>query len=444
VLTLINRDSFSAIKNILRDFAKISGLECNYDKTALLPINQLTNEEEAIINECGFKIVDKFKLLGATVTANAEDLVNNFDPVIAKIDSLIAFWSRFRLSLPGRIAVAKTFLISQINYLGSIIMPSDVQLCRMQTAINNFIKKNLRISDERVYLPVEKGGLGFFNIKTFLQALMATWILKAKKHPIDNWRFDVNSLAPDNNPLLIRSCDVPVPVYPLLHGIVSSYEQFYSNFSATDNNFRDSQIFNNNIFKDPETGTCITIQFFGAQQYGDSLIPIRKLTYNDCFDGNNFKDLDSFRESGLFLTHATWMRIRNIILRVKNTVVPSSKKSQTIDAFTSNWKKGSKKLRLHFTGNSNPLLSNSFIKFKELVYADPGPQLGEYWFSSWNTHSFANDFRQFIFNFRYNYLPTNNRLNAFLAEVDPRCTYCLIQDSSTQQRDSFSHCFFLL
>jgi hypothetical protein len=120
-----------------------------------------------IVEESGFSNVSSVKLLGIKITNDIEQLVANFDPIITKITSLISYWSRFRLSLPGRITIAKTFLISQINYLGSIFLPSEDQLNNMQALINNFIRKNLQISEERLHLPVECGGLGFFNIKNF-------------------------------------------------------------------------------------------------------------------------------------------------------------------------------------------------------------------------------------------------------------------------------------
>jgi hypothetical protein len=60
----------------------------------------------------------------------------------------------------------------------------------------------------------------------------------------------------------------------------------------------------------------------------------------------------------------------------------------------------------------------------------------------WNTFCFLNDFKQFIFNCRNNYLPLNNRLNAYRPEVDPRCTFCLLNENITAERDLFNHCFF--
>jgi hypothetical protein len=64
------------------------------------------------------------------------------------------------------------------------------------------------------------------------------------------------------------------------------------------------------------------------------------------------------------------------------------------------------------------------------------------WFATWNIHSLSNDFMNFIFNCRYNYLPTNNRLNAYIIDVDPRCTYCRVLSAGSVQRDSFSHALF--
>jgi hypothetical protein len=47
--------------------------------------------------------------------------------------------------------------------------------------INNIIRKNIRISDEGIYLSPTKGGLGFYNISEFLDAQRSMWLLRAKK-----------------------------------------------------------------------------------------------------------------------------------------------------------------------------------------------------------------------------------------------------------------------
>jgi hypothetical protein len=209
-------------------------------------------------------------------------------------------------------------MMSQINYLGSILLPNEVQLNNMQAIINNFIRKNLQISDERLYLPVDCGGLGFFNIKNFLQAQMCTWILRAKKLPIDNWRYDLCRLAPCNNPLLIRTSDVNKNLSPMLYSFVQAYDSFYKSFASTGNNYLYSYIFDNDVFRDTLSGNTIKKCFFGENFYNNNINVIRSLKFIDCFFEGNFKEIENFRQSGLNLSPATWLRLRSAILQAKH------------------------------------------------------------------------------------------------------------------------------
>jgi hypothetical protein len=294
---------------------------------------------------------------------------------------------------------------------------------------------------------VDCGGLGFFNIKNFLQAQMSTWILRAKKLPIDNWRYDICRLAPCNNPLLIRTSDVNENLSPILYGLVQAYENFYKSFASAGNNYLYSYIFDNDVFRDTLTGNPIKKGFFGENFYNTNINVIRSLKFTDCFFEGNFKDLVTFRDSGLNLSPATWLRLRSAILQAKHRMERREaeyEKGINIHYFVERWKKGSRKVREFLTKKSDPTLSPHFRKFKELVARDPEGNNNfklTLWFQTWNTSYYSNDFREFIFKFRYNYLPLNNRLNAYMPEVDPRCTYCTLMDRFTVQRDSFRHCF---
>jgi hypothetical protein len=444
-MTVINRSSLLAIKGILEEFATFSGLHCNFDKTALLSINPVSNEERGWIAEAGFTLVNKIKLLGADITSNPEEWSNNFNTVYEKIVTQINYWSRFRLSLPGRIAIAKTYMLSQINYLGSVFSPTDDQMRVMQESINNFIRKNLKISEERMYLPADKGGVGFFNIKEFLDAQKCTWIFRAYKKRIDNWRYDLQCLAPLNNPLLIRKEDVPVNTHPLLHNICVSYEKFYSSFSAADSNFKECYIYENDIFRDPATGAKLGKNFFGNDFYQNNKNIIRTLTYNDCFTDAGFKTVREFSDGGLHLSLVLWMRLQNTLMHFKAGFNPETAKSTGIINFVNRWRKGGKIIRSHIQRRNmrgiNIRNSRSFLTFADLVGTVPNINLPlGTWTSVWNIASLTNDFRVFIYNSRFNCLPTNNRLHAYKPDVDPACTYCRHLDRPAP-RDSPTHCF---
>jgi hypothetical protein len=64
------------------------------------------------------------------------------------------------------------------------------------------------------------------------------------------------------------------------------------------------------------------------------------------------------------------------------------------------------------------------------------------WIATWKFNPLTNDIKKFIFNCRFNLLPLNNRLNSYINDIDPRCTFCRLRDANTTARDSFGHCFF--
>ena len=162
-LTLIRLDSLRNIKNILEAFSRVSGLVCNFDKTVIMPTNPIDNQTAANIQELGFSISDSFKLLGLNICRSLDNINEIYSELVTKITSLINFWSRFRLTLPGRLTIMKTCLVSQLNYIGCFLsMPDDI-LEQLQGLINNFVKKNLQVSAERLCPDPEHGGLGIFN-----------------------------------------------------------------------------------------------------------------------------------------------------------------------------------------------------------------------------------------------------------------------------------------
>jgi hypothetical protein len=394
VLTLINRDSLLAIKSNLEEFAVISGLHCNFDKTVIMPVHPPTDEELITLQESGLVVTNSIRLLGADISPDPVQVSKNFEKIKNKIAGLISYWSRFRLSLPGRISISKTFLVSQINYLGCIFKPTNIQMSTIQNMINCFIRKNIRISDERIYLSPAKGGLGFFNISEFLDAQRCTWLLKAKKQCIDNWRYDLNVLAPCNDPLLIRSCDINKNANPVLYNICLSYENFYGSFCEYENNYLHAQLFCNKLFKDTATGRRLNREFFGIDFYNNNKENIRRLRYSDCFTNNGFKTLQEFQEIGLQLTLAIWMRLRNAVTSFNK---PPRSLANRIDNFVSRWKKGCRSIRSLMRHSIEDKISLSDIRpmntFMNLAgtYDVNTSVLGP-WISLWNISTFTSDF----------------------------------------------------
>ena len=106
----------------------------------------------------GFQVVDHFKLLGLELNKNLDNVPAIYESITEKIRSLIRFWERFKLTLPSRICIMKTFLISQINYIGCFLLAPDNNINNLQNLIDQFVKDTLLVAAECLYLPPALGG----------------------------------------------------------------------------------------------------------------------------------------------------------------------------------------------------------------------------------------------------------------------------------------------
>jgi hypothetical protein len=81
------------IKQIMSDFALISGLKCNIDKSQILLVG--TNEVPVYVIESGFTVTDSVKILGFNITKNVTDLENNLTLCLEKLKKLLDIGSGF-------------------------------------------------------------------------------------------------------------------------------------------------------------------------------------------------------------------------------------------------------------------------------------------------------------------------------------------------------------
>jgi hypothetical protein len=172
----------------------------------------------AEITSLGFSHVNEIRILGMDIDQNIDNLDQNFVAVHEKIKRTIANWKRYNLSLPGRINVMKSLLISLINHLGCFLMPKPATLAAMQKSLDDFALGKLRVARGRVTLPPENGGLGLFNLGEFLTSQQSIWVLRADKSLRDNWRGDLFSLS-WGNCLSFSHKNTIAEEHPILYGL---------------------------------------------------------------------------------------------------------------------------------------------------------------------------------------------------------------------------------
>ena len=102
----------------------------------------------------------------------------NFDERKKKIRKKIAIWRKLNLSEVGNLIVSKTFLISQLGYLISMMDCPEALMKTMQEDIDRFIfrtGKNPWMAKDRRYLPPNEGGMGAINITIYANSLRCSW-----------------------------------------------------------------------------------------------------------------------------------------------------------------------------------------------------------------------------------------------------------------------------
>jgi hypothetical protein len=182
------------------------------------------------------------------VNRDLSSLADYFDGVQIKLARIVEYWERFKLTLPGRITVCKTFMISQIGYLGSVITPTEVQTRNMQAILDNFCLGSMNTAKKKRYIPATEGGLGLINVKDYIISLQCAWVKRVTQHWGDMWRFDLKKMC-YGNPLIADSSTFDPVRNPVLHNICSSFGKFRDAFVRKDANYKKALLLKKSIFQ---------------------------------------------------------------------------------------------------------------------------------------------------------------------------------------------------
>ena len=453
-------ENLERVKNILLDFGLMSGLETNVDKTTLMPIGQLDVPVPAEILDLGFKVVDKIKCLGLEINNTASDLSSHFDHTLGKIRQLIGLWSRFNLSLVGRIAISKTMLISQIGYIGCIITPTNDQISLLQGAINKFVTSGIVIAENRLYLKPKDGGLGLINLTTYIAALQCSWLKRCSTLINDNWRWYLANACNFNLDML-REDDVDGRLHPVCAYIAKSFCILQKEYWALHENFLLAPLVDNSFFlraaperRAPVRG-CVDKNLLGLRFYDDNKEALRNLRINCLVRAGRVVSFDLLnRTTGINFPLAAYMnltRAGNFAVKKYGGKVGSNGSSLPLNWLLLRVKKGSARFRniMESCSKRNHDIGKLRVvkTFFELIDRPVPVALKlQTLHVSWNLNFLSNRLRTFCFQFFNNSLSVGARLGARYAGggiiIDQRCTFCVKAGSLIPARETFPHLFY--
>ena len=94
------------------------------------------------------------------------------------------------LTTMGRVSIAKALLLIQYVYFFTCIDATDSMIKKIQQQLDNFIRGNTRrkwMKEDLLYTSKEKGGIGFFKLTEFIDAIKITWIRRYGMGTSDHW-----------------------------------------------------------------------------------------------------------------------------------------------------------------------------------------------------------------------------------------------------------------
>jgi hypothetical protein len=245
VLTLLTEKNLKRLKEILDQFELLSGLECNVEKSHLLPVGN-DRAVPVTIRAIGFEVLDEITVLGIKIKGSDGSTSSTESTVTNKIKSNITFWSCFNLSLPGRICIAKTMLCSQLNYMGCFLPVSYKFVTDSENQIADFVKGNINISSKKIFENPASGGLGLFKVADFLDGQCCSWLKRAINCD-ELWKYNLYVNSPGTI-IRVNKNMVNKNLHPILHGFAGKFDNLVTAHTITNQNYKKGYIFNNKAF----------------------------------------------------------------------------------------------------------------------------------------------------------------------------------------------------
>ena len=161
-------------------FATVAGLKLNMTKTKGILVGGLKDSGLRKYQEILFT-GNPVKCLGIYIGHNKEKTKKeNWDSKIESIKRIISYWNNRRLSLFAKIKVIKTYVISKIAFVASVIEMPDEIVKSLKTICYNYLWGGKRDKIKRTTITANRddGGLKMIDIDAYITSLKASWVPK--------------------------------------------------------------------------------------------------------------------------------------------------------------------------------------------------------------------------------------------------------------------------
>jgi hypothetical protein len=141
------------------------------------------------------------------------------------------------VSLPGRIAIAKSLMLAQVSYVGCFCDPDPDVLKRIKILIEEFIKGRLGLAKDKMYISPKYGGIGMIDLDDFLVSIKCGWLKRIHNGVNDTYKEIFRSLGCFNLSYFNINA-VDKNTWPILSQIWGSVCKFVKAFVSSNNNWK--------------------------------------------------------------------------------------------------------------------------------------------------------------------------------------------------------------
>ena len=241
-------EALNFIINTLAEFKRLSNLATNLSKTNIVFSEPPPQNIIDFINEVGINVKDSTEILGFTFNSSLSDLGLNIFKALLKIEQQINFWSRFNLSLIGRINIANTYLYSQMAYFLAVIKPTDPQCLLFDSMIEDFVKDKLKISADFIHKHRKGGGLGLPKCRDFSTCLLLN-CFRRSLFSNDTWAYPLKRAIVDRDHLITSNSYDFFESFPHSKTINEAYESFSLSYYNSHENILSTPLNYINFFR---------------------------------------------------------------------------------------------------------------------------------------------------------------------------------------------------
>jgi hypothetical protein len=432
------------IKETLVEYGRVMGLEINIEKTQLMITG--SDARDGLESVAGIKVVSKIKILGFELDRKLLNLDGNWVRIIANMRKICRYWATFRLSITGRIAVAKTYILSQAIYFMGTLPLSDEMGGQMNDIILDFISGGgQRIERSRWFASPEKGGYGMFDINELNMCIKASWLGRWKRN-LENKDYYGLVLAPDGVEKAeeIDTDRIMEEGGIVLSDIAQNWEKYKKAYYKEGNAVLEAVIRGNKTLG--REGKTLWELVLGRRRYGAMMGNVGEIKLGDILseDGNLRDKMYIERILGANLQWAEYFRMRDEVTRVVRTfgaVWGGENFGMNLDEFVSMNKKGCRRYRLALSGKRSkkyvgydPRGIRSAVTLWGNDLLTMGKELTEVNFKIWSLGSLEANFKEFCFKLVHGKLYLNAQRARFDRETNRWCTFCGISKISDLRR----------